>query len=139
MKNILGIIAVFILLLGGVYISNQKNSNTLGSISSSGDAYIATSTNSSWNTPAATTGGFKLLKTGQGILGSVVITNDTAGSYTLYDATTTTNGAIYGTTTLANVYANLSEGTYTFDVAFSRGLIVEFQSPNVASSTITFK
>lgn len=84
-------------------------------------------------------GGSKVLKTGPGVFEHVVITNETAGSFNVYDATTTGPHADHATTTLAKISASLAEGTYDFELAFSRGLLVEFQSTNVASSTITWK
>lgn len=137
-KYIIGSIATIVILFIGVYFHNQPKKVSLGSIGD-GQAYNSTTTDSTWNTPAAITGGTKILKLGSGTLGSVVITNSTAGAFTLYDASTTINGGVYGTTTLAKIYASVAAGTYTFDIAYSRGLIVEFQSPNVASSTITWR
>lgn len=120
-------------------ILKVHNGSSLLGYGSVSEASYSTTTSSSWNTAAATTGGFKLLKTGSGMLDSVIITNESAGSFTLYDATTTVNGAVYGTTTLAKVYASMAEDSYHYGTWFNYGLIVEFQSSNVASSTITWK
>lgn len=97
---------------------------------------IATTTGSSFNGQAAIVGGFKMLRSGYGVLDCVIISNETLGSFTLYDGTTTTNGAIYATTTLFTVYPSLAENQYCPEIQFLRGLVMEFQSPNVASSTI---
>lgn len=141
MKKILLIITVLILAFIG-YLSFNKDTNissiNLGSIGS--DSYLATSTiDASWTTAAAGLGGFKVIKNGPGVVGSVIITNETTGSFTLYDATTTAAHSDHATTTLIKVYPSMAEGTYILDVAFSRGLIAEFQSTSVASSTITYK
>lgn len=139
MKNSLIVLVSVIVILAGVLYIISLRGQSLRSVESNAGAYNSTTTSSSWDTTAATTGGFKLLKLGYGTLGSVIIMNETIGSFTLYDATTTVNGGVYGTTTLAKVYASQAEGTYTYDTIFRRGLIVEFQSSNVASSTITYR
>lgn len=140
-KIVIGLVIVALLVLS----QGDKNNSVVGSIDDGG-AYTSTTTDSSWNTPAQSTSRFKLLKTGPGILGSILINNETAGSFTLYDATTTatttrmlTEAGAIATSTLAKVYASMAEGTYVYDTAFTWGLIAEFQSSNVASSTITFK
>lgn len=140
MKKILiigsGVLLALIVFFGFKLQSNAPS--TLGSIGD-GQAYNATST-SDWG--IATVGAFKLLKSGSGVLGSVVITNATAGSFNIYDATTTVNGgqgAFYSTTTLSKIGASVAAGTYTYDVSFNKGLIIEFQSTNIASSTITWR
>jgi len=101
----------------------------------SGQSYMATTTH---DFGTVSVGSRKLLKGGAGEFGSVIITNSTAGSFNLYDATSTNHGD-HATTTLAKIGASLAAGTYVFDVSFSRGLLVEFQSTNVASGTITWR
>lgn len=98
-------------------------------------AYNSTTT-MDWNIgTSATAGGSKLLKTGSGVLRTVVINNETAGLINFYDATSTNHGD-HATTTLFKVPASLAEGDYELNVAFSRGLLAEYQSSNVASSTV---
>lgn len=133
LKIALGVIIIIV-----IFLTRQAPETRVGSIDGQ-SAYVGTTTDSTWNAAALQTGGFKLLRNGPGILGSIIINNSTLGSFTLYDATTTVNGGVYGTTTLAKAVASVAAGTYTYDVAFSRGLIAEFQSSNVASSTITQK
>lgn len=135
-KYVLAIILVII--IGILVISNHKTSQKSTGISD-GQAYNATSTLSGgpWNSAPF----FKVLKTGYGVLGSVIITNSTAGAISLYDGTTTnallrTNPA---TTTLAVIGASVAAGTYVFDVSFSTGLVVDFPSGLAASSTITWR
>lgn len=81
----------------------------------------------------------KLLKAGSGVLCAVVITTSTAGSFNIYDATTSdaTKRTRAATTTLAKIGASASTGDIQFNVPFSTGLLLEFQSTNLASSTIT--
>ena len=122
-----GILALFTILTG-------DTQRTIGSIQD-GQAYNSTTTEA-W-TPTANA--VKLIKTGSGTLGSVIITNSTAGVIDLYDATTTVNGAIYGTTTLAKIGASLAAGTYTFDVVYHQGLLIDVKGSNISSSTITYR
>lgn len=139
MKTIIASVFVLFLIFLGSYLGKEVNAPdvSLGSIID-GQAYNSTTTSSSWNTPALSVGGTKLLKTGSGTFGSVIITNETAGSFNVYDATSTNHGD-HATTTLAQIYASVAENTYTFDSVFTRGLLIEFQSSNVASSTITWR
>lgn len=113
---------------------NVGDNSTFGSIDNY-DAYNATTTSFNWS-------GFAQgvqLKTSSGVLGSIVLGNATAvGTITLYDATTTVNGAVYGTTTLAVINTGATPNTYTYDVAFSRGLLA-VSSATLATSTITWK
>ena len=125
-------IAIVVFLLIVTLGSNKTPS--FGSVNQ-GNSYMATTT---YNFGSQSIGSYKVLKNGNGELGSVIITNSTAGSFNLYDATSTNHGG-HATTSLASISASLAAGTYTFDVAFSRGLLVEFQSTNVASGTITYR
>lgn len=137
MKKTIGTMIVIVLLLG-VYLFGVVNreSPTIGSIQD-GQAYNSTTTDQGWVDSTR----FRLIKTGDGTLGSVVITLSSATAFNLYDATTTVNGGIYGTTTLAKFGASATSGTYTFDVDFTKGLIVEFPTGQVtpASTTITWR
>lgn len=132
--SVIGILVVLVVLVAVSLIKSPSvEQPVLGNFG--GEAAYATTTD---QFAAATVGSSKVLKTGPGVLEHVVITNETAGSFNLYDATSTKHGD-HATTTLAKISASLAEGTYDFQVAFSRGLLVEFQSTNVASSTITWK
>jgi len=96
MKSILTVISSIVLAFVLFFAINpQANSPVVKG--SGSESYNAT------NTAAFPTnvGGYQLLKTGYGVLGSVVVTTNTIGQIEVYDATTTRNGATYGTTTLA--------------------------------------
>jgi len=126
---IIGVLLAIVALLGGDYTATKlgtqwSESNSATSTSQFGSVAV---------------GGSRQLKVGPGVLTGFVITNETAGSYNLYDATSTDHGN-HATTTLVNVYANLAEGQYSnMNIAFSRGLLIEFQSTNLASSTVLWK
>lgn len=92
----------------------------VGSVSE-GSAYNSTSTLSTWSSTQ------RQLKTYGGVLGSVIISSSTPSLPTtatmrFMNATSTTD---VSSTTIANFGYQTSAGTYTFDAAFSRGLIVE--------------
>lgn len=102
-----------------------------------GAAAVNTST-STYSFGTTVAGSNRQLKTTAGVLTAVVITNETAGSFSLYDATSTNHGN-HATTTLFTASPNLAEGTYILNVGFSRGLLFETQSANVASGTILYQ
>ena len=82
-----------------------------------------------------------------GTLGSVVITTPGTSRFCLYDATSTATNVdtAYGptgTTTIACFGASAAVGTYTFDVAVRKGVLVEYLSADTvgwASTTITLR
>lgn len=140
MKNIkniglgilLGTIALFLV------IAFTQTGTALGSVQD-GQGYMATSTS------ADSGSGASLIRTGQGMLGSVVITFGSTAPLKVYNATTTNILARTGNTstssiTIANFPTTATAGTYTFDVQFTTGLLIETTSAvGIASSTITYK
>ncbi len=127
------IIAGVILILGASYIYEPKVQQTFGSVAS-GNEYQSTTTSVAMS--IAGTG--NVIQTGQGVLGSVVITGGVATNMSIYDATTTIH-TDHATDTIAVFKTTTQLGTYTFDAVFTRGLLVTFDGGGVASSTITFK
>jgi hypothetical protein len=114
--------------------SEPKQYQTLNPIGGIGnETYTSTSTSASnWGT--ATT---RMLKIGNGTLGSVVVTGATiGGTIELRNATSTIDAA---STTIAIFTAGATSGNYTFDVAFTRGLSVITATGLTASTTITFR
>ena len=116
---------------------------SLGSVGVT-DEYYSTST-------AANTGGFlratnpTLIKTGQGTLGSVIVLKaGTAGGYfNIYNATTTSinkrsGGVATSSIIITSLPTDLAAGTYTFDVVFTTGLIVDW-SGTIGTTTITYR
>ena len=63
-----------------------------------------------------------------GTFGGVTITEDAAVAITFYDATSTTAYSITNGTKIAVFEAAQAERTYLFDVAFSKGLIMNCTS-----------
>jgi hypothetical protein len=89
---------------------------------------------------ATTTGG---LPTGHQVvrgslttLGSVVIASSSATSFTIWNATSTTDTA---STSLVTFEADAAEGTYTFDIDLVRGLVVEEPSGFNGDFVVTWR
>lgn len=109
------IVLLVLLVVGSIYLQVLPKEEPMGSLEQ-GNAYdytqytgvVATSTQ---------------VFAGQGTLGSVIITEDAAGTVVLYDATST---AAIGTgleTIIADFEAAAAEGVYTFDVGITYGLV----------------
>ncbi len=131
-QKIVGAI-VAVLAIFGVSIGINDSKTFGGAVS---DANFSTTTDTF---AVPTVGTSKLLKSGAGVFNCVTLTNETTGSFNLYDATSSAAHTDYATTSLLKIYASTAEGEYCPEIGFSRGLIVEFQSPSVASGTITWK
>lgn len=104
--------------------------------------YFATSTGATASLVGIT--GDATLRTGVGALGSVVITGANTGYFSLIDATTTdvtkrTGNKATSTITVATFPINAAAGTYTFDVAFKAGLMIELDNGIMPTTTVTFR
>jgi hypothetical protein len=80
-----------------------------------------------------------VLKIGSGALGSAVITVSGTAPFTLYDATSTVTNAEWATTTLASFQTSPTVGTYTFDVIFQKGLLIDYGTGTIPTTTITWR
>ncbi len=69
-------------------------------------------------------------------LGSIVIASSSDTAFRIWNATSTRDSA---STTLATLEPNASEGTYTFDVVMTRGLILELPTGSDGSIVTTFR
>jgi len=132
LKQILLTSTFLLIALGFTLIFRPEAVNLSGV--SFGSEYQSTTTSATFAVAPA----FKLLVDGSGTLGSLIVTTTGTGVINIYDATTTTNGAIYGTTTLAKLTTSAA-GTYTFDTVFNTGLLVETVGTNTGSTTITYR
>jgi hypothetical protein len=145
MKNILSITTLIILIaVLFVVVSDRKEVQPiegLGSVARSGE-YHATSTGAS-NVYGAFTGD-TLIQTGAGTLGSVVITGANTGVVNFYNATTSnvlarTGQRASSTLLMASIPASTVAGTYTFDVSYTDGLLLELESGLAPTTTITYR
>ena len=138
-KNI--IIGIGILVIVLLVFSAMNKGGNVGSVSQ-GSEYVATSTAAD-NVYGAFTGD-QLLKTGHGVFGSVVITGVNTGIVNFYNATTSdvtkrTGNIASSTILMASIPTNMATGTYTFDVVFTSGLLVELETGIMPTTTITYR
>ena len=141
MKRVMGIVLAITVLAGFVYYFHQLNQQNVSGVSQ-GNEYNATSTAAS-----AVYGAFtddQLLKTGWGTLGSIVVTGAYTGIVNFYNATTSnvllrTNNTASSSILMASMPASLVAGTYMFDAIFTDGLLVELESGNMPTTTITWR
>lgn len=120
LSALIGLFALFGVTLGA---------NNFGSISDGG-AYTATTTSSVYADKKVT------IKSGNGILGSVIITGTSATVVELRNATSSTDVA---STTIVTFAASAGTNTYTFDSTFNRGLVANFIGSFAGNYTITYK
>lgn len=128
LKIIIGILVVlFVASLSGLF----KTDSPLGSVVQSSE-YHSTTT-------SATFSDLVVLKSGPGALGSAVITVTGTAPMTFYDATSTVTNTEWASTTLASFNASPTVGTYTFDVIFQKGLLVDYGAGTIPTTTITWR
>ena len=132
--------ALFIgVIIGGIWFRPES---TQGSVNVTAE-YTATSTAAN-AVYGATITSSRVIRTGQGTLGSVVITGANTGVVNFYNATTSnvnlrTGNTPTSTILLANLPASMVAGTYTFDVVFTAGLYVDLISGAMPTSTVTYR
>lgn len=119
-----------------------QTDKAIGSVAVSNE-YTATSTAAN-SVYGATITGDKLVRTGSGSLGQVVITGANTGVLNIYDATTTsvllrTGQVATSTILIASFPASAAAGTYTFDAVFNTGLLLDLESGNMATTTILYR
>lgn len=139
----LGLVVILAAIILAALLLVWNSQKVQGSVDTDSGGYYATSTrNSTSNAMASST----VLKTGQGILGSFVITGAGAAPVTFYDATTSnatlrTKTATSSLKVIANFPASTAAGTYTIDGMFYDGLLYDVTgaSNSVPTSTITWK
>ena len=128
-------------LLAVLYLLSIKTPLAEGSIIQSQE-YSATSTGASafFGSQTAST----LVRSGPGALGSVIIEGAAAGVVNIYDATTTdknrrTNNTATSSILLVSLPASLAAGTYTFDIGYNTGLLIDLYAGTMPTSTITYR
>lgn len=130
------IIAGVALILSAFGVKEVKE-QVLGSVQDGQGYYSTTTVDSTW--PSATA--FKRLKTGRGILGSIVVGSTSAAtasypSLKCYDSSVSTSTA---SSTIATIASAAAGATYTFDAAFNAGLYCEAPVGFNGGYTITWK
>lgn len=126
-----------------VSILNQRPDKVRGSVIQ-GSEYHSTSTKNAY-TGATGVADLAVLQDVPGTLGSVVITGAGTSPFCLFDATTTNKNFRNGkaTSTIACFASATAVGTYTYDVIFYDGLILDYDilgvTGSLATSTITWR
>lgn len=121
------------------FMFTQSAQKVQGSVMQGGEYHSTT-------TSASTLVSFtvpKLVNATAGTLGSVIITGSGAGAITIYDATTTdatlrASTQSTSTITIASFPPSPTVGTYTFDIAFYRGLIYDVNGTQ-STTTLTYR
>ena len=131
MKTTIAIIGLVIAVLVGTYFGVKDN--TSPKIFGNAEAGNQSTTTSTFG--AVTAGTSRSLKTIQGVLHNVIITNESAGTIVLKNATSSTD---ISSSTIIVISPSMIEGSHAIDVFFDRGLFIDFPSTNVGSSTITW-
>lgn len=133
----------FLFLSFAIFLGWSNIQPVLGS-TIQGNDYQATSTAPS-NVYGAQNATTQTIKSGQGALGSVIITGASTGVMNFYDATTTninlrTGQKATSTILIASLPASLVAGTYIFDAEFTDGLTYDvFAAGALATTTITYR
>jgi len=140
-RRILGLVSLITVALFGLAFITWSNVRPVSASTIQGSEYRATTTAS---TLSGTFVSPFLVKQGQGSLGSVVITGANTGVVQILDATTTradqrAPSQATSTIVLAEFPASAAANTYTFDVTFTRGLLVTVLSGLTPTSTITYR
>jgi hypothetical protein len=126
------------LLIGSWFVTRETS---FGGVTV-GNEYNATSTAPNNVYGAQTLSNFTV-KTGNGSLGSVVITGANTGTINFYDATTTNKSKRTGQTAtssilIASIPPSLVAGTYVFDVPFNTALLVDVAG-TMPTTTILYR
>ena len=137
-QYIIGICLLILCTILGIFAFSTRE--TYGS-AIQGQEYNATSTASGGYGWGTTIG---LIKTGQGSLGSIVLSGTSVGVLALYDATTTdvtkrTGNRATSTIIRGRIDSGQIAGTYTFDVSFTDGLIGVLEAGTMSTTTITWR
>ena len=135
-KNIFAV-AFLIAVIGVFSIIWQRPDISLGSVMPAGE-YMATTTTGMKSSGhvsvvADVSGNSNLLPS---TLGSIIVASSSATSFTIWNATSTTD---VSSTTVAVIKASVAEGTYTFDTELTRGLIVVKPAGFNGSYVVTYR
>lgn len=124
---LLGVVIGGILLGVLTFKSTPQGKTILGG---GNEAYQSTTT-------PTISGQMLMVKTGQGVVGNVVIGVTSATTFELRNATATTD--VSSTTILSMAASPAIGSTLTLDVAFDRGLAIVFPASFTGRYTITYK
>lgn len=128
MKNIFLGIVIVVFSLGGFFLGYDlvQPEENVGGVTIGNEYQYASSTGA----------GAVLLQTGPTTLGSVIIMTPSAHTFTIKNATSTTDltGTVVGV-----LEASAVEGTYEFDIRLDKGLVVEPASSFAGQYVTTYR
>lgn len=127
-KIIIGSLGLLIVALFSIAF-HRSPQTAFGGVSG-GNEYSYSTTTGSFANASST-----MIRIGPGVLGSINVGTVSATTFRLQDATSTADIA---STTLFSGQASIT-GTYQFDMAFNRGLFIEFPASFVGRYTITYR
>lgn len=142
-------VAVLAIVVGVISLLMNNPFKALGSVpAGGGNAYLSTTTPGVLDLINLCPARIGVASSTTGVLGSVVVTGPNVGNLQIYDATTTDNTKRVSAATSSLLLADIpsvvtgnatsSATTYTFDVEFKRGLVVD--KVGVApTTTITYR
>lgn len=141
-KILASAIIAALLVIATIFALSLSDRAVLGSVRV-GDQYQSTSTPALADATNLCPARVGMASSTTGVLGSVVITASGTGLLAIYDATTTDNTKRVSAATSSLILvdfpnASPTVGTYTLDVEFKRGLLVDYTT-NTSSTTITYR
>lgn len=142
-KILLTVIPMVAIALAVGYFVSTNNANASIGDGMSYNYTLVTSANASTSP--------QIIKSGQGTLGSIVVSSTTVGTLNVYNGTTmdvktltgSSTGQTYATTsatsTVISMGSSVAAGTYTLDVAFTNNLVILPSADFAGSYTITWR
>jgi hypothetical protein len=129
--SIISLIAIMFVVTLGI-ISFKKDNTADASVDFGSYQYkVASSSSASATVP------YKVVAGNNKILGSIVVASSSGVRLRVYDNALATSTAT--STMIADFKANIAEGTYTFDVAVQRGIVLDVPAGFNGVYTVTYK
>lgn len=137
LASLAGVLALLAILLPKLQVSEKSQ---VYSGVADGQEYVSTTTS-----PWVTMSNLVVLKPGAGVFGGFTITGTNTGvKYTFYDATTsdiTLRAPTMATTSIVvgSIPPALTVGSYSYEVGFKNGLLMETTGTVVGTTTVIWK
>jgi len=136
LKITIAVIATVLVLVGILAVVGSRQSNDRGGVLAGGITSDSFTYKNASSVASSTATVATRIRGGAGVLGNVTILTTSAHTLKLYDGS---SSATTSATLIGAFPASAVVGTYTFDVAFTKGLIVETQSGYAGSAVIGYK
>lgn len=130
-NNIHKIIIAVIICATIIICTYTIKNGTFGSVADNGTYSYKNLTSANASSTAVTT-----IRSGVGTLGSMVVNTTHATIIRVYDGTTATSS---DATLIASLPASAVVGTYTFDVAVKKGIVLDVPAGFDGNYTVTFR